>query len=49
MTDEQPTPAEDRSDPAHPKECAAGTPIFDLPDSSEALQRLSKFLDERVP
>jgi CO dehydrogenase maturation factor len=29
--------------------CAAGKPVFDLPDSSEALQRLSKLLDERVP
>jgi CO dehydrogenase maturation factor len=29
--------------------CAAGKPVFDLPDSSEALQRLGRFLDERVP
>jgi CO dehydrogenase maturation factor len=29
--------------------CAAGKPVFDLPDSSEALLRLGKFLDERVP
>jgi CO dehydrogenase maturation factor len=29
--------------------CAAGKPIFELADSSEALQQLSKFLDERVP
>jgi len=29
--------------------CAAGKPIFDLPDSSEALRRVSEFLDGRVP
>ena len=36
MADEQPTPAEDRSDPAHPKECAAGTPIEEAPKSLDA-------------
>jgi DMSO/TMAO reductase YedYZ molybdopterin-dependent catalytic subunit len=36
MADEQPTSAEDRSDPAHPKECAAGTPIEEAPKSLDA-------------